>query len=122
MPRFFLIAILCISCVASFCQSPKLVKSPSDAEGLLTKTKALYDTPFRSGLISFSCEVNFDFAEHIKSNFGDNARTDSPIARLLEPIRYRIFARSKNLLTKNTNMTNSTNAASISSLTTAIRA
>lgn len=91
MLRSFLVAILWISSVTTFCQSPKLAKSSTDAEGLLTKTKALYDTPFRSGLISFSCAVDFDFAQHLKSNFGENARTDSPIAQLLKPIRYQVF-------------------------------
>lgn len=91
MLRAFLIPILCISCVTSFCQSPKIAKSPSDSEGLLTKTKALYDTPFRAGLINFSCAIDFDLAQHLKSNFGENARTDSPIAQLLIPIKYRIF-------------------------------
>jgi hypothetical protein len=91
MFRYFLIAILGISCVTSFCQSPKFAKSPSDAEGLLAKTRALYDTPFRSGLINFSCAIDFDFAQYLKSNFGEAARTDSPIAQLVKPIRYRIF-------------------------------
>jgi hypothetical protein len=95
MHRYTLIAILGISCVSSFSQSlkvvPQITKSPSDAEVLLTKTKALYDTPFRSGLISFTCAVGFDFAQHLKSNFGEAARTDSPIAKLLEPIKYRVF-------------------------------
>lgn len=91
MLRYVLIAILGISCVTSFCQSPKLAKSPSDAEGLLAKTKELYDTPFRSGLINFSCAIDFDFAQYLKSNFGETAQTDSPIAQLLKPIRYRIF-------------------------------
>jgi hypothetical protein len=60
-------------------------------EGLLAKTKALYDTPFQSGLINFSCAIDFDFAQYLKSNFGETAQTDSPIAQLLKPIRYRIF-------------------------------
>jgi len=91
MHRYFLIAILGISCVTSFSQSPKIAKSPGDAEGLLAKTKALYDTPFRSGLISFSCAIDFDFEQYLKSNFGETARTDSPIAQVLKPIRYRIL-------------------------------
>jgi len=95
MHRYVVITILGISCAFSFSQSikvtPKIAKSPSDAEVLLAKTKALYDTPFRSGLVSFSCAIDFDFAEHLKSNFGDTARTDSPIAQLLEPIKYRVF-------------------------------
>jgi hypothetical protein len=91
MLRYFLIAVLGMSCVSSFCQSPKLAKSPSDAEVLLAKTKALYDTPFQSGLINFSCAIDFDFAQYLKSNFGEAARTDSPIAQLLKTIRYRIF-------------------------------
>ena len=95
MRHYVVIAILGISCVSSFSQSmkvaPKIAKSPSDAEVLLAKTKALYDTPFRSGLISFSCSIDFDFAKYLKSNFGEAARTDSPIAQLLEPIKYRVF-------------------------------
>ena len=95
MRRYIVIAILGISCVSSFSQSlkvaPKIAKSSSDAEVLLAKTKALYDTPFRSGLVSFSCSIDFDFAKHLKSNFGEAARTDSPIAQLLEPISYRVF-------------------------------
>ena len=95
MLRSSLIAILGISCVSSFCQTlkvtPKLTKSPGDAEVLLAKTKALYDTPFRSGLVSFSCAIDFDFAQYLKSNFGANAQTDSPMAHLLQPIKYRIF-------------------------------
>lgn len=95
MRRYVVIAILGISCVSSFSQSlkvaPKISKSPSDAEVLLTKTKALYDTPFGSGLISFSCAIDFDFTKFLKSNYGEAARTDNPIAQLLEPIRYRVF-------------------------------
>jgi hypothetical protein len=95
MHRYAVITILGISCASSFSQSikvaPKVAKSPSDAEVLLAKTKALYDTPFRSGLVSFSCAIDFDFARHLKNNFGDAARMDSPIAQLLEPIRYRVF-------------------------------
>ncbi len=95
MRRYVIIAILGISCVSSFGQSlkvtPKIAKSPSDAEVLLAKTEALYDTPFRSGLISFSCAIDFDFAKYLKSNFGEAARIDSPIAQLLEPITYRVF-------------------------------
>jgi hypothetical protein len=91
MHRYFFIAILGVSCVTSLCQAPKFAKSPSDAEGLLAKTKALYDTPFRSGLINFSCAIDFDFAQYLKSNFGEAARTDSPVAQILKPIRYRIF-------------------------------
>ena len=95
MRRYIIIAMLGISCVSSFSQSlkvaPKIAKSPSDAEVLLAKTKALYGTPFRSGLISFSCAIDFEFAKYLKSNFGEAARTDSPIAQLLKPIKYRIF-------------------------------
>ncbi len=95
MLRYVVIAILGISCVSSFSQSlkitPRIRQSPSGAEVLLAKTTALYDTPFRSGLISFSCSIDFDFVKHLKSNFGEAARTDSPIAQLLEPIEYRVF-------------------------------
>lgn len=91
MHRYLLIAVLGVSYVTSFCQSPKFAKSSGDAEDLLAKTKGLYDTPFRSGLINFSCAINFDFAQYLKSNFGEAARTDSPVAQILTPIRYRIF-------------------------------
>jgi hypothetical protein len=67
MHRYFLIAILGTSSVTSFRQSPKSATSPSDAEGLPAKTKALYDTPFRPGLINFSCAIDFDFAQYLKS-------------------------------------------------------
>jgi hypothetical protein len=91
MPRYFLIAILAISYVTSFCQSPKVARSPSEAVALLAKTKALYDTPFRAGLINFDCAIDFDFDQYLKSNLGGAARTDSPLAQLLKPIRYRVF-------------------------------
>ncbi len=91
MLRFCLTAIFGLSCVPSFCQSPKFAKAPSEAAGLLAKTKALYDTPFRSGLINFSCAVDFDFAQNLKSNYGEAARTESPLAQLLKSIRYRVF-------------------------------
>jgi hypothetical protein len=91
MFRTSLTAILWISCVGSFCQSPKIAKSPNNAEGLLTKTKALYDTPFQSGLVNFSCAIDFDFEQFLKTNFGENARTNSPVAPLLKPIRYQVF-------------------------------
>jgi hypothetical protein len=91
MLRPFLVAIFGFSCVSLLCQTPKFVKSSSDAELLLAKTKALYDTPFRSSLINFSCAVDFDFVKHLKSNFGENVRADSPVAQLLKPIKYRIF-------------------------------
>jgi hypothetical protein len=95
MLRYVVIAILEISCASSYSQSlkvaPRIATSPSDAEVLLAKTKALYDTPFQSGLISFSCSIDFDFAKYLKSNFGETARADSPIAQVLEPIKYRVF-------------------------------
>lgn len=95
MRRYVVITIFGMLCVSSLGQSlkvaPKIAKSSSDAEVLLAKTKALYDTPFRSGLISFSCAIEFDFAKNLKSNFGEAARTDSPIAQLLEPIKYLVF-------------------------------
>jgi hypothetical protein len=91
MLRHFLISILGFSCGTGFCQSPKIAKSSSDAEGLLAKTKALYDTPFQSGLINFDCAIDFDFAQYLRSNFGEATRRDSPIAQILKPIRYRIF-------------------------------
>jgi hypothetical protein len=91
MLRSFLIALVGVSCATSLCQSPKIAESPGDAEILLAKTEALYDTPFRSGLINFSCAIDFDFAQYLKNNFGEAARTDSPIAQALKPIRYRIF-------------------------------
>ena len=53
MRCYVVVVILGISCLSSFSQSvnvtPKFKKSPSDAEVLLAKTKALYDTPFQSG-------------------------------------------------------------------------
>ena len=58
---------------------------------MLAKTKKLYDTPFLAGLINFSCAVDFDFDKHLKTNYGQAARTDSPLAHLLNPIRYQIF-------------------------------
>ena len=91
MPRYFFIVILWVSCVTSFCQSPKFARSPSEAETLLAKTKALYDTPFQRGLINLDCAIDFDFEQYLKSNFGETARTDSPLAQLLKPIRYRVF-------------------------------
>ena len=91
MPRYFVIAILAISYVTSFCQSPKISRSPSEAVALLAKTKALYDTPFQAGLINFDCAIDFDFEQYLKSNWGEAARTDSPLAQLLKPIRYRVF-------------------------------
>jgi len=91
MLRYFLIAILAISYVTSFSQSPKVAKSPSEAAALLAKTEALYDTPFRAGLINFDCAVDFDFEQYLKSNFGEAAQTNSPIAQILKPIRYRVF-------------------------------
>ena len=90
MLRKLRVAILGLSYATSFGQSPKVARAPGDAERLLAKTKALYDTPFRSGLINFSCSVDFDFAQYLKSNYGA-AKTDSPLAELLKPIRYRAF-------------------------------
>lgn len=91
MLRSLLTAIIVISCVTSFCQSPKFASSPSEAEVLLAKTKALYDTPFQTGLINFDCAIDFDFVQYLKNNFGEAARTDSAVAQLLKPIRYRVF-------------------------------
>ena len=91
MRGYLITAFLGLSCLTSSCQSPKFAKSPNDAEGLLAKTKALYDTPFQSGLINFSCAVDFDFAQFVRSNFGGSAQTESPVAQLLQPVRYRIF-------------------------------
>jgi hypothetical protein len=91
MPRYVFIVILWVSCVTSFCQSPKFARSASEDETLLAKTKALYDTPFRTGLINFDCAIDFDFEQYLKRNFGERARMDSPPAQILKRIRYRVF-------------------------------
>jgi hypothetical protein len=74
MPRHFLIAILAISYVTSFCQSPKVARYPSEAVALLAKTKALYDTPFRAGLINFDCAIDFDFDQHLVGGVVDTSQ------------------------------------------------
>lgn len=58
---------------------------------LLAKTKALYDTPFRRGLISFDCAIQFDLRQHLKDNQAPASATTGPLFDLLEPIRYRAF-------------------------------
>ena len=90
MLHYFLLAILWISWVSSFCQSPTVEKSPGDAEVLLAKTKALYDTPFRSGLVNFSCWIDFDFVQHLKSNFGEAARRVSASGARWSDLRNKI--------------------------------
>jgi len=74
----------------SFCAITRAQTSPAD-EALLAKTRALYDTPFRRGLINFDCAVGFDFEQHIKDNFAAPPPSAAPIAKLLQPIHYRVF-------------------------------
>ena len=58
---------------------------------LLQKTKALYDTPFRRGLINFDCSIEFDLKQHLKDNLAPASVLTGPLFNLLEPIRYRMF-------------------------------
>jgi hypothetical protein len=58
---------------------------------LLQKAKALYDTPFRRGLINFDCSIEFDLKQHLKDNLAPASVLTGPLFNLLEPIRYRMF-------------------------------
>ncbi|HEY5331175.1 MAG TPA: hypothetical protein VIJ79_14935 [Acidobacteriaceae bacterium] len=64
--------------------------TPAD-QALLARTRAIYDVPFRQGLINFDCAVGFDFEQHIKDNFAATPPGAAPLIKALQPIRYRVF-------------------------------
>jgi hypothetical protein len=70
---------------------PCFSQSNDTDQSLLEKTKALYDTPFRRGLISFDCAIQFDLKQHLKDNLAPAAAATGPLFDLIEPIRYRVF-------------------------------
>lgn len=58
---------------------------------LLERMRPLYDTPFRHGLISFDCAIDFDFKQHVVANVGSVERAPESLVSALEPLRYRVF-------------------------------
>jgi hypothetical protein len=68
-----------------------VAQTGSADQALLDKTRALYDTPFRRGLVSFGCSVNFDFKQHVLKNFGSIPPGATGLVEKLQPLRYQIF-------------------------------
>jgi hypothetical protein len=85
MPRFIASLFLAIGTTA-FAQT-----SSVDAN-LLSKTRALYDAPFRRGLISFDCAITFDAKQNVINNLGSVPPGASHIVEALQPLKYRVFA------------------------------
>lgn len=83
--RFVLFLALVLFPVSTLAQS-------TDTDGaLLAKTRALYDTPFLRGLISFDCRVRFDFEKHLRESFGSVPPNASALVTTLNNISYRVF-------------------------------
>ncbi|MGB9030988.1 MAG: hypothetical protein WCC27_12780 [Acidobacteriaceae bacterium] len=70
---------------------PQAASSDSNNETLLAKTRALYDAPFTRNLVSFDCEVRFDWKDHflefVKIIPPDGLR----MAERLQNVRHRVF-------------------------------
>ena len=87
LPRSFLSR----SALFALCLSlPLFAQSPAD-KALLAKTRALYDTPFQHGLISFDCAVEFDWTEHFRKILGTVPPAAQPVIQHLQAISHRIF-------------------------------
>jgi len=84
--RKFTLAVILIGMSA-----PVFSQTSAQDAALLAKTKALYDAPFRQGLINFDCAVGFDFEEHVKDNFAATPPGAGPLIKALQSIRYRVF-------------------------------
>ena len=80
--RSLLVLFICASALA---QSP-----PSD-DALLSKTRALYDAPFTTTLVSFDCAVQFDWKNHFVETLGPISPAASWTLDHLKPIQHRVF-------------------------------
>jgi hypothetical protein len=94
MRQFLILFLIMLSGVAG------AQATPAD-QALLDKTRALYDTPLRRGLISFDCAVNFDFRQHVLDNFGSTPPGAAPLVEKLQPLQYRAFVDIKGAVISN---------------------
>jgi hypothetical protein len=81
------IASVALSC---FCVSAVAQTIAAD-EALLTKTRALYDAPFRRNLVSFDCAVQFDWKKHFVDFLGAVPPAAVPTAERLQTVEHRVF-------------------------------
>jgi hypothetical protein len=72
-------------------------QQPNSDAALLTKARALYDTPFTRGLISFECAIQFDWKQHFvdAQHFINPSQGVTPQAVLaaerLQTVAHRVF-------------------------------
>lgn len=85
MRRLVQSIVLCCFCVSAVSQS-----TISDEE-FLKKTRALYDAPFTRGLVSFDCEVQFDWKKHFVDLLGTVPTNAVPLVERLQTISHRVF-------------------------------
>jgi hypothetical protein len=55
------------------------------------KARGLYDAPFTGNLVSFDCEVQFDWKKHISDLLGTVPPAGMTLAEHLQPIPHRVF-------------------------------
>jgi hypothetical protein len=79
--------ILFLSILCSIAEA----QATASDQTLLDKARALYDTPFRRGLINFDCSVIFDFKQHVLDNFGAVPSGAASLVEKLQPLQYRVF-------------------------------
>jgi hypothetical protein len=63
----------------------------SDDDALLTRSRALYDAPFTRGLISFDCELNFDWRQHFVDVLGSLPAAATPTIERLQQVHHRVI-------------------------------
>jgi len=64
--------------------------TPSD-EVLLKKARAIYDQPFLQGLVSFDCQVMFDWKAHFLELLQTIPPSAEPTVSTLQAIQHRVF-------------------------------
>jgi hypothetical protein len=72
-------------CVSLFSQTA------SSDEVLLAKARALYDSPFLQGLVSFDCAVKFDWKQHFLEVLPSIPPNAIPTIDRLQAIEHRVF-------------------------------
>ena len=60
-------------------------------KALLEKTRALYDSPFLQGLVSFDCAVKFDWKQHFLEVLPSVPPAAVPTIDRLQAIQHRVF-------------------------------
>ena len=79
--------VLVFSCISAMAQE----NSKAESEELTGRARSLYDAPFTRGLISFDCEVQFDWNKHFNDLFGSVPPNAHSLVYRVKTVSHRVL-------------------------------